>query len=112
VGKNLEASEALELPALKVSANQKHLFYLYTTCLEKELILVDLFGTRRAAKFSESPRFVSVSYVWGTLGSSSLQHTIHFDSCKIDITPNCFNALRAIQQQNTSMPILIDAVCI
>src|SRR6266480_2518186 len=70
----------------------------------------ELLGSLRVISLSESPRFVALSYVWGS--DTSRNRTITCCGHKIIITENCYDALRALQQRFGAITIWVDSICI
>lgn len=71
-----------------------------------------LSGRLRVTSLASSPRFTALSYVWG--GYSDPRDTIscNDNSCAIDITSNCRDALLAARRRYGAVTIWVDAICI
>ncbi|KAK1830990.1 heterokaryon incompatibility protein-domain-containing protein [Podospora conica] len=71
-----------------------------------------LSGCLRVASLASSPRFAALSYVWG--GYTEPRDTIscNGNSCAIDITSNCRDALLALRQRYGAITVWVDAICI
>lgn len=70
----------------------------------------ELHGSLRVVSLAESPRFSALSYVWGQ--DTSLDRTIRCGDHKIPITENCYDALKALEEQFGTVSIWVDAICI
>ncbi|KAF2231008.1 hypothetical protein EV356DRAFT_569951, partial [Viridothelium virens] len=69
-------------------------------------------GNLRVVNLDDNPSFCALSYVWGTF--STPRHTVvcQGSSCTIEITTNCWSALRNLSFTFGALTIWVDAVCI
>ena len=67
-------------------------------------------GTLRVVTLTENPEFAALSYVWGPW--SSPRNTISCNDFPLEITENCFAALRALRALLGSVTIWVDSICV
>ncbi|KAK3312629.1 heterokaryon incompatibility protein-domain-containing protein [Apodospora peruviana] len=72
-----------------------------------------LTGHLRVVRLHDTPSFFCLSYVWGSKSSPN-SHTLHCRSqgCDLQITTNCYHALRQIQSRFGISTIWVDSICI
>ncbi|KAI1146616.1 heterokaryon incompatibility protein-domain-containing protein [Nemania diffusa] len=71
-----------------------------------------LVGELSVVNIQNRPKFTTLSYAWGPAASHSLKLTIAPDNAELDITPNCYKALKQIRKLFGAVTIWVDAICI
>jgi len=69
-------------------------------------------GHLRTVKLSQGPTFLSLSYVWGEMDSNVRCVALPSQGCNIELTENCYQALRHVRDRLGKVTIWVDAICI
>jgi hypothetical protein len=64
----------------------------------------------RVINLDDKPRFTALSYVWGAY--SPVPDFITCDNVQVNVTSNCYSALRHLRKKLGKLKIWLDAICI
>lgn len=69
-------------------------------------------GHLRTVDLRQHPPFLALSYVWGKNGCTGHEVVLPSQGCTINITENCYEALKHIHKRLGRLTIWVDSICI